>query len=108
MVGWIKGFGTGSVIQKFIPELQIKNEENKIKSILIFILSFSLLSSVLFLLLFTIIPEGLINSYFKNHLAKSVVLILFVFVVLMTLIFLSFVILLFLTVLFDIILYYII
>lgn len=80
MIGWIKGFGTGSSLQKFIPEFHIKNEQDKVKSILVFVLIFSIVSSIFFLLVFYFFPEKIINSYFKSHAAKSLLLLLFLFV----------------------------
>jgi O-antigen/teichoic acid export membrane protein len=80
MIGWIKGFGTGYIIPKFIPEFHVKNEQNKVKATFVFVFVFSLLSSIFFLFLIYVLPVSMINSYFKSHLAKSLLLVLFIFV----------------------------
>jgi len=80
VVGSIKSLGTGAALQKFIPEYQINNENGKIKSLLSYVFSFNLLTSLVLLITFYFFPEGLINTYFKSDLAKPLLLLLFIFV----------------------------
>jgi O-antigen/teichoic acid export membrane protein len=79
-VGAIKGLGTGASVSKFIPEFEVSNEQNKIKSVLSFIFLFNIFSSIVVFIIFYFFPENIINSYFKSEMAKSLLLWLFVFV----------------------------
>jgi O-antigen/teichoic acid export membrane protein len=80
LIGLVKGFGMGAIVPKFIPEFHANNEQDKVKSVLVFVFSFSLLLSILFLIFIYVFPAGLINDYFKSQWAKSLLLILFIFV----------------------------
>src|SRR3989338_3460867 len=71
LVGWIKGLGFSSAIGKFVPELKVKNDNSGIKSIMVFIASFTFF-----------LPAELLDSYFKSGLGRPLLLILFLFVLL--------------------------
>ena len=79
LVGWTKSFGLGSALSKFVPEYLILKDYSKIKSMLVFILSFTLLSSILVLLIAYLVPASFINGYFKSELAKPLLLLLLIF-----------------------------
>ena len=80
IVGWLKGFGLSSAIGKFIPELNIQKNNVGIKSILIFVSVFTLLSNILFFLIIYFSPSTFINNYFQSPLGKQLLLALFMYV----------------------------
>ncbi len=79
MLGWMKGFSFTSVVQKFIPGFKAKGDYTKIKSMFIFVLIFTSLTSLLLVILIYLFPEHLINSYFKSNVAKSLLWIITLF-----------------------------
>ena len=80
IVGWLKGFGLSSAIGKFIPELNLHQNNVGIKSVLIFVSAFTLLSNILFFLIIYFFPSNIINSYFQSPLGKQLLLALFMYV----------------------------
>ncbi|MBS3124423.1 flippase [Candidatus Woesearchaeota archaeon] len=82
LVGWIKGLGFSSAIGKFVPELKVKNDNSGIKSIMVFIASFTFLSTIIMFIIAFFLPAELLDSYFKSGLGRPLLLILFLFVLL--------------------------
>lgn len=80
LIGWAKGLGFSSALQKFIPELRIKDDNVAIKSLLIFCLVYTILSSVIVFLFFYFFPGEIINNYFKSNIAHTLFLILLLFI----------------------------
>lgn len=80
LIGWLKGFGLHSAIGKYIPEYAIENNHREIKSILVFVTAFTLLSNFLFLAIIYLIPKELISHYFQSEAARSILLALFGYV----------------------------
>jgi len=79
-IGSMKGLGTTPALRKFIPEYVARDEYDKIKSLLVFVFVFSILSSVFLLLVFYLLPERILINYFQSGLAQSLLLLLFTFV----------------------------
>ncbi len=80
IVGWVKGFGLSSSIQKYIPEFKLKGDLSGIKSLLVFVFSSTFVISILLFLLFFLLPTSFIDSYFKSNLGRPLLLILLVFI----------------------------
>ncbi len=80
LVGWLKGFGLHSTIGKYIPQYAIEKKHTEIKSILVFVAAFTLLSNFLFLSIIFFFPQELIARYFQSDAARSVLLVLFGYV----------------------------
>ena len=80
ILNWIKGFGLPSTVQKFIPEFRIKQEFSQIKSVLLLVFIFTLLSSGAMLLIAYLLPSELLNTYFQSHAGKSLLIILLIFI----------------------------
>ncbi len=80
LIGWIRGFGLQSAIGKYIPQYLVENNNDKIKSILIFVTTFTLFSTFIFFAVAYIIPVQLITTYFHSEAARGILLILFAYV----------------------------
>ncbi len=80
LIGWIKGFGLNSAIGKYIPQYSVEKNNDGIKSILIFVTVFTLLSNLLFLAIIYFFPVDIITNYFQSDTAKSILLALFAYI----------------------------
>ncbi len=80
LIGWMKGFGLNSTIGKYIPEFNSKGDNDSIKSIIVFVTIFTFITSLFFLIFFYFFPTETINTYFKSGIAKSIFLVLLIFI----------------------------
>ncbi len=80
LIGWLKGFGLNSAIGKYIPQYGVEKNHDGIKSILVFVTAFTLLSNVLFLGVIYFFPVDLISNYFQSDAARSILLVLFAYI----------------------------
>ena len=62
LVGWLKTFGLYSALKKYVPEYKVNNDNVGIKSTLVFIMSFAIITSIIFLLLAYFFPTSITNS----------------------------------------------
>lgn len=76
LIGWIKGFGFGSSMQKFIPEYAAQGKQEEVKGVLTFILLFTIISSIIFLAAAVFFPASIMNGYFQHELGKKLLLLM--------------------------------
>ncbi|MBI2151798.1 oligosaccharide flippase family protein [Candidatus Woesearchaeota archaeon] len=81
LIGWIKGFGFSSAIGKFVPELKVKDDFAGIKSIIVFMASFTFLSTIVMFIIAYFLPSELLNYYFKSGLGRPLLFIFFVYII---------------------------
>jgi stage V sporulation protein B len=77
----LKELGTGYSLRKFIPEFLVRKEYGRIKSSLKFVFSINLGVSLTLALLFILLSEFLTANYFRNELARPLLIILSIFFV---------------------------
>ncbi len=80
LIGWLKGFGLNSAIGKYIPQYNLEKNNDGIKSILVVVTAFTLLSNLLFLAIIYFLPSTIINTYFQSNSARSILLALFIYI----------------------------
>lgn len=80
LIGWLKGFGLSSTVGKYIPKFNVEKNYVSVKSILVFVTAFTLLSNLLFFVIIYFLPVHLITSYFQSDIAKQILLLLFVYI----------------------------
>jgi len=80
LIGWMKGFGLNSTIGRYIPEFNFKDDNDSIKSIIVFVTIFTFITSLFFLIIFYFFPAETINTYFKSGTSKSIFMVLLIFI----------------------------
>ena len=77
-----RDFGLGQALAKFIPQFLVKKEYGKIKASIKFAFFINLFMGMIFATFFIIFSDYLAINYFKNELAKSLLIILSAYFVL--------------------------
>jgi O-antigen/teichoic acid export membrane protein len=74
-----RDLGLSVSLMKFIPEFLVRKENDKVKSSIKFVVFFNLVISLVFVLIFILLSSYLAENYFKNSLAKPLLIILSIY-----------------------------
>lgn len=77
---FFRDLGMGHALSKYIPEYIVKGEHQHIKSGIVFVFIFQIISSSILAIILLILAPFLAEQYFKNPLAKPILLLLLLYV----------------------------
>jgi len=78
---FFRDLGMGTALVKFIPEFQIKKKYNQIKSAIISVIGWQLLTSILMALILLLLSNTLAINYFKDPNAANILRLLVLYII---------------------------